>query len=148
MSDPLQTRPWHRQFRQWAGLAAAAVLVLLGAGVGWQGLTTARLEGEVDSAAARRDGQVQKLAERRGQKAEYEELLTRYRDDREQLIREIADYRNQLQILQARTQRLEQVREETGRLTAAFDRYEQAESDFLDRIERLEAALATEGANP
>jgi len=67
-------------------------------------------------------------------------LIRKYDAQRDELIREIGDFQREVEVLSARTKRLELVGEKLTQLDYEFQRFKNEKEGFLKSLGRLEGA--------
>lgn len=138
-------RPWYAEARQWLGIAAAVAALVLSAVLVRQWRTVLQLqEREALSAAASAEAQRQREQLRENVR-ETQELLEHYQGQREQLVREIAEFQVQLALLSERSEGLERARDRLEVLDIAFGRFRAEEERFNTNLDRLSGSIDAAG---
>ena len=105
----------------------------------WHRAMALRNEHDAASAAvASAEGRNQQLT---ANVKEFQDLLDRHTSQKEQVVREIAEFQRELELLTRRTQGLERVRDDLKALDGEFARFRRAEDEFTSNLARLEEAV-------
>ena len=145
MSEAMSRQRWYARKRHLLALGLCLPPMVLGTLVVFQHVRVRTLDADQVTVTRARAEHQQQGAERKQHLANYESLLQRYAQQREQLIREIVEFQKQMDLLNSRTQRLERVGLELQRLERSFDQYRQKEGQFLKHLDRLEGQVKKEG---
>jgi hypothetical protein len=131
-------RPWYREGHQQLWLLAVVAATALGGSMFlfWRNGLASRAELQTWSAAIGEDNALN--ARLSTDLAGYDELINRGTADRDQLVREVSDFKNQLKLLKSRTDRLELVKTDLEKLDQQFAGYRRAEDAFKVDLRRLE----------
>jgi chromosome segregation ATPase len=76
----------------------------------------------------------------------YHDLLSRYQADKEKVIGDIADFRNQLDMIKQKVAGLERVRDQLQQLGSSFDRFKASEKRFLRELKSHDPKAGNEAA--
>ena len=137
MTSP-DEKPWQQQPRQWAGIAAVALLVALGAVLITELEVTSQLERDNRNAIAQLDAAEKQRQSRTDDIAAMDDLLQKNNDHKEQLIHDIGNFESQLAVLKARTEKLEEAHQALDELEAASKAFRQVQDHFEGDLRELE----------
>jgi chromosome segregation ATPase len=132
---------WRKQARLWTwGMAAGALFVSAGLMLQlWR--VDKRFERDRRVAAMQVQEAVDRKASLAADLGSYEDLLQRYNNQKQQLIREIGEFGKQLDLLKARTQGLERAHSGLQELERALTGFRSAQERFESNLRTLEQAV-------
>lgn len=136
MRAELPRPPWYSHRRQWLGIGMALVSTLLVVGLALQQYRFGSVEDALSKTIEERDREENRRDSLRQSLTGCRELLARYQADKEQCVRDIADFRHQLDLLTRKTQSLERVHSMLRELEAVYERFRASERRFLDALEQ------------
>jgi len=138
--NPTQINPWYNQRGQWSWIAGGVVLTvssifLLNETMAGRSLGAHLSAARCDLAASHAQNE-----DVRATVQTYDELIRKYDAQRDELIREIGDFQREIEVLSARTKRLELVGEKLTQLDHEFQRFQTEKEGFQKSLGRLEGA--------
>src|SRR4051812_41512375 len=138
-TTPEKSNPWYRQGTQWSWVAVATVLIISSIYLLKETITGRLLEVHLNAARSDLAASRVKNEDVRATVRTYDELIRQYDAQRDALIREIADFQREVEILSARTKRLELVGDKLAQLDREFQTFQTEKDGFNRAIQRLEA---------
>jgi chromosome segregation ATPase len=134
----IQAISWYRQQLQWSWIAAGLLLTTLSIFLLREAMDGRSLEIRLNAARADLTASHVQNEDTRVTVRTYDELIRQYDAQRDVLIREIGDFRREIEVLSAKTKRLELVAEKLVHLEHEFQRFRTEKEGFLKTMALLE----------
>jgi chromosome segregation ATPase len=131
----------HGNSHHWLGVFGVTAVIVLAAAIftGW--LRARRLQANHQAQLSRLEGAASQNRALQEDGKSIRDLLQRFDGQKDELVREIADFRRELDLLQARTKSIEQTRDQLQKLDGALADFQKDQGRFEDNLRSLEAAV-------